>query len=132
MYIKNTRNCITLIDNCMYTCVQKLNRITHENTLIVVEKVAMKIIDKAKLENKTQKMLAREICNMEKMHHPNIVRLYEVLETPQSYYLAMECASGGELFAKITNDGRMPEPEARLIFAQVASAIEHLVSIRFR
>ncbi|KAG1684003.1 Serine/threonine-protein kinase NIM1 [Nymphon striatum] len=90
------------------------------------DKAAIKMIDKAKLDSKTQKMLAREILNMEKMHHPNIIRLYEVLETAVKYHLVMECACGGELFTKVTSEGRMPEPEAKLIFSQVTSAIEHL------
>ncbi|CAM1329091.1 NIM1K (predicted) [Pycnogonum litorale] len=90
------------------------------------ERTAMKIIDKAKLDSKTLNMLNREISNMEKVHHPNIVRLYEVIETSAKFHLVMECAEGGELFAKVINDGRMPEPEARPIFTQIVSAIEHL------
>ena len=38
------------------------------------ERVAVKILDKAKLDQKTRKMLAREIATMESIHHPNIIR----------------------------------------------------------
>ena len=38
------------------------------------------MIDKTKLDEKTTKMLLREIKVMDACNHPNLVRLYEVLE----------------------------------------------------
>ena len=43
-------------------------------------------------------------------------------------YLVMEYAGGGELFTKITNEGRLKEPDAAPLFAQAMSAMDHLVS----
>ncbi|TRY97870.1 hypothetical protein DNTS_034116 [Danionella cerebrum] len=51
------------------------------------DKVAIKIMDKMRLDVQTQKMLAREIANMESLYHPNLLQLYEVLETPSRLYL---------------------------------------------
>ena len=39
----------------------------------------------------------------------------------------MEYAGGGELFTRISNEGKFPEPEARHIFAQVVAAMDHMV-----
>lgn len=93
---------------------------------LVKEKVAIKIIDKTKLDQKTQRLLSREISSMERLHHPNIIRLYEVVETLAKMHIIMEYAGGGELFNKISNDGKMPEAEAKQIMAQVVAGVSHM------
>ncbi|KAI1280928.1 Serine/threonine-protein kinase NIM1 [Halotydeus destructor] len=90
------------------------------------EKVAVKILDKSKLDSKTQRMLSREISSMEKLHHPNLVRLFEVIETFSKIHLVIEFASGGELFHKISTEGKFEEKYAKLLFAQIVSAIDHM------
>ena len=52
------------------------------------------MLDKGKLDHKTQKLLSREIEAMEEVHHPNILRLYEVIETLSMQYFVMEYAPG--------------------------------------
>ena len=95
---------------------------------IISEKVAIKILDKTKLDQKTQRLLSREISSMEKLHHPNIIRLYEVVETLAKLHIVMEYAGGGELFTKISNEGRLPEVDAKFLFAQIVAAVRHMVS----
>ncbi|XP_055934237.1 serine/threonine-protein kinase NIM1-like [Argiope bruennichi] len=90
------------------------------------EKVAVKIIDKTKLQPKSKQMLSKEISAMESIQHPHIIRLYEVIETPSKLFLAMEFAEGGELFHKVANGGRIIETEAKILFAQLTSAVEYL------
>ncbi|XP_066474524.1 serine/threonine-protein kinase NIM1 [Tiliqua scincoides] len=90
------------------------------------EKVAIKILDKTKLDQKTQRLLSREVSSMEKLHHPNVIRLYEVMETLSKLHLVMEYANGGELFAKITTEGKLSEVESKYIFSQIVSAVQHM------
>lgn len=58
---------------------------------------------------------------MKTLDHPNIVKLFQVIETEKTLYLVMEYASGGEVFDYLVLHGRMKEKEARAKFRQVSS-----------
>ncbi len=47
-------------------------------------------------------------------------------ETLTGLHLAMEFAPGGELFARLTEEGPFTERQARGVFAQVASAVDYM------
>ena len=96
--------------------------------LISVEKCAIKIIDKTNLDDKARKILSREISCMEKLCHPHLIRMYEVIESVQKLHIVMECASGGELADKIFEAGAYKEADAKPIFLQIAKGLQYMVS----
>ena len=51
--------------------------------------VAIKIIDKTALNQSSLQKLFREVRIMKQLDHPNIVKLYQVMETDQTLYLVM-------------------------------------------
>jgi 5'-AMP-activated protein kinase, catalytic alpha subunit len=75
---------------------------------------------------KDNERVRREIRILEKIKHPNIVELYEIIETPIAIYMIMEYAAGGELFDYIVEKRRLPEPEAAKLFYQLVCGIEYL------
>ncbi|XP_010466597.1 PREDICTED: CBL-interacting serine/threonine-protein kinase 7-like [Camelina sativa] len=89
------------------------------------ELVAIKIIEKKKtIESGMEPRIIREIDAMRRLrHHPNILKIHEVMATKSKIYLVMELASGGELFSKVLRLGRLPESTARRYFQQLASAL---------
>jgi MAP/microtubule affinity-regulating kinase len=89
------------------------------------QEVAIKIIDKTSLDEKKLSKLYREVRIMKLLHHPNIVKLYEVIETKHTIFLVMEYVSGGELYDYLVVHGRMKEKEARAKFRQIISAVSY-------
>ncbi|KAJ3039031.1 hypothetical protein HK097_002960 [Rhizophlyctis rosea] len=94
---------------------------THTN-----EKVAIKVIEKSQIQSSKQvARLQREIRFLKLLHHPHIVKVYEVIETTDFIYIIMEYAAGGELFDYIVACKRVKEEEARKFFRMVLSAVDY-------
>uniref|UniRef100_A0A7I5EBE5 non-specific serine/threonine protein kinase n=1 Tax=Haemonchus contortus TaxID=6289 RepID=A0A7I5EBE5_HAECO len=94
--------------------------------VLTKEKVAVKIMDRTKMDTKAQRLLEREIKAMERMHHPNIIRLFECVETLTRTHLVLEYAGGGELYAYVHERGKLSEHEAKPLFAQIVAAVSHM------
>lgn len=63
------------------------------------EKVAIKILEKSKITDVADvERVTREINILKQVRHPNIIQLYEIIETPKQLFLVMEYVSEGELF----------------------------------
>lgn len=63
---------------------------------------------------------------MRLVQHPNVVRLYEVIDTPTTLYLVMELAEGGDLYDYILrHEGGVAESTAKRHFAQIVRAVAY-------
>ena len=93
-------------------------------------RVAIKIVNKLKLTADTLRMVRREVAIMKMLRHPNIIRLYEVIDTPELLFLVMEYAPGGEIMDLIMVHGRLKESDAVRFFAQTAYALAYCHSRR--
>ncbi|KAJ9580240.1 hypothetical protein L9F63_004113, partial [Diploptera punctata] len=69
----------------------------------------------------------REIAILKKLHHPNIVKLYEVLDDPveDNLYLAFELLERGEVL-EVPTDTPLTEAQAWGYFRDVVMGIEYL------
>ncbi|KAM4573504.1 SNF related kinase b [Odontesthes bonariensis] len=88
--------------------------------------VAVKMIDKTKLDIMATSHLLQEVRCMRLVQHPNVVRLYEVIDTPTTLYLVMELAEGGDLYDYILrHEGGVAERTAKRHFAQIVRAVAY-------
>lgn len=95
--------------------------------LLTGEKVAMKILEKSKLQNSADRQrVAREIKILERNQHHNIIKLFEVFETSLFTFLIMENADAGELYEYIIKHRRIQETQARDFFIQIVDGVEYL------
>lgn len=51
--------------------------------------------------------VTREIHILKQIRHPNVIQLYEIIETPKQLFLVMEYVSEGELFELIVKKKRL-------------------------
>jgi 5'-AMP-activated protein kinase catalytic alpha subunit len=88
--------------------------------------VAIKILEKDKIVDLADvERVKREIHILIRIDHPNVIRLYEVIDSPKHIFLIMEFAPGGELFDHIVACGRVKEREACRFFHQIVNGVDY-------
>ena len=93
------------------------------------EKVAIKLLEKSKIIEKNDlERIQREISIIKNLNHPNIVKINEIFENENYYFLIMDYCSKGELFDYIVNKIRLNEEETSFFFYQIINAIEYIHS----
>ena len=89
------------------------------------EQVAIKIFDKATLEEDDELALQTEVDILSQMDHPNVVKLYEIFDEKEFMYLVMELMTGGELFDRIVEKEHYSEKEAADTIRPIVDAIRY-------
>ncbi|PKI83239.1 hypothetical protein MVES1_003229 [Malassezia vespertilionis] len=98
------------------------------------EEAAIKLIKRDKVaaaeehEAEAAKMskVEREIHVLKELRHPNIVHLYEVIESERYIGIVLEYGAGGELFDYILAHKCLKERDACRLFAQLISGVSYL------
>ncbi|NXH12293.1 TSSK1 kinase, partial [Bucco capensis] len=95
--------------------------------------VAVKIIDRMKAPvDFLERFLPREIEALRCLHHPFIIKTYEIFETSAGkLYIVMELGEKGDLLNYIRSTGAMEEDVARVKFQQLASAVKYCHDLDF-
>lgn len=91
------------------------------------EKVAIKILEKDKIQdNEDLERITREIKFLKILKHPNIIKIFQIIEDKKNYYIIMEYAKNGELFTHIVNNKRLSENEAIILYSQLIQALSFI------
>lgn len=78
--------------------------------------------EKAKKDQYVYKNLRREGQILRKVNHPYIIRLLDILETENNYYLITTYCSGGEFIDRIEARKQLSENEVRRHIRQLLDA----------
>lgn len=62
---------------------------------------------------------------MQKLDHPNVLKLYEYFEDEKYVYLVTELCKGGELFDKIIEEEYFSEKMSATIFKQILQSLNY-------
>eukprot|EP01136_Pigoraptor_vietnamica_P005827 Opistho-1_new@37974 len=94
---------------------------------ITGSRLAMKMLDKERLEDKALQMFFREVQIMKHLRHPNIVRMFEVFDTRRELCLVLEVAGKGDVLDYILEqpNKRLTEEESRRLFHQMLLAVDY-------
>ena len=101
------------------------------NHIILNKPVTLKMVTLHKIEDTyVSKNLKRESAIMEKLNHPNIVSLHEVVSVDNFYCLVLDFYPGGNLCDMIGNQEgfKLQEEIARLLFRQILAGLGYLHS----
>lgn len=89
--------------------------------------MAVKVLEKSRIKDKKDvERISREIKILKQLHHPNVVQIYEIIETEKDLYLVMEFVSSGELFDIIVQNQRLSEKQACKYFQELISGIKYI------
>ena len=90
------------------------------------ERVAIKVIDKTKLDDISRDHLFQEVKCMKLVQHPNVVRLFDVIDSASKFYLVLEFGDGGDMYDYIMrHPNGLTEPKAKNYFGQIVDAIKY-------
>lgn len=93
------------------------------------EKVAVKILEKSKMKDKDDyERVIREMQIIKKLNSDNVIKVYEILEDKENYFIIMEYCEEGELFNYIVKNKRLTEDEAAFFFYQLINGLESIHS----
>lgn len=71
------------------------------------------------------KFMRRELEILQRVHHDNIIKIYEIKKKGDIVIIYMEYAAGGTLTDQL-KDGPIPEPRAKELFRKICRGVEYM------
>ncbi|KAF0044554.1 hypothetical protein F2P81_003712 [Scophthalmus maximus] len=89
--------------------------------------VAIKVIDKMRFPTKQESQLRNEVAILQNLHHPGIVNLECMFETPERVFVVMEKLHGDMLEMILSSEkSKLPERVTKFLVTQILVALRHL------
>jgi len=113
-----------------YEVVGQLRKGTYDKLLKVKEKDSeiyrvMRIVKKRLIYKKPAEeiRIEKEIHNLRKLNHPNIIKVFEFYNTEKEFFIISELCQGGELLDRIVSLKKFTEKLAAGVMKQIISAV---------
>ncbi|CAH1792142.1 unnamed protein product [Owenia fusiformis] len=91
--------------------------------------VAIKVIDKLRFPTKQEAQLKNEVSILQNLHHPGVVNLEKMYETPERIFVVMEKLKGDMLEMILSSQkGKLTERVTKFLISQILVALKHLHS----
>lgn len=91
---------------------------------------AVKVVDRKEeyLRSKFSRcaMFHNEVAMLQQIHHPNIVRFWDVYQDTDFLYVVMDVCHGGEIFDRVVQMHHFSEVDASIVSSQILRAIGYL------
>ena len=96
--------------------------------LNINEKVLIKIYEKEVIQYNSEELtlINNEIFMMKLVNHKNVLKLYEIIESPSYIFLIMEYFNGTKLIDIINKKKKLSEDDALNIYKQILSVLLYL------
>jgi len=91
-------------------------------------KCAIKMISKESLQDQQimRDLMMNELEVLEKVSHPNILNIFELLHDDKYFFIVSEFMRCGELYNFIVEKGAISEMEVKILVKQIFLAINYL------
>ena len=91
--------------------------------------MAIKSLNKKHMQDENaKKKVVLEMSILEKLKHPNIVRLYEIFESEKHMLYVSELCVGGDLLTYVRKRRRLKESLAKYLFLQIIDGLRYMHS----
>ena len=101
------------------------------------QEYVIKIIEKnaggseGKPRKNVEQEVRLEISVMKVLNHDNIVKLFEVMESNNHYYIVLESVRGGDLCDHIMSAGKLPEDISKKYFFHLINGLSACHEVSF-
>ncbi|GLG98422.1 Ovarian-specific serine/threonine-protein kinase Lok [Gryllus bimaculatus] len=89
------------------------------------DRFAMKVVKKRTL-NPTKDILMNEVNILRSLDHPCVIKIHNVVNSPESVFIFLDYMEGGDLFERVKSLGKLKESETKWISYQISKAVEYL------
>ncbi|KAE8211334.1 hypothetical protein CF319_g3257 [Tilletia indica] len=116
-----------IIGQGSFACVKMCRvRATGEDRALKI--IARKPLSSRSGADKEKANVTQELEILRRVHHPNVIRMYDMFTSKEGVFIVTDLCKGGELFDSLVERVAYNEVDARYIMQQIFSGVKYLHS----